>query len=321
MAFLRHREAQRRRSNLPRSCPIAGDIVAEPTLTKYNARMAELGRFNELRVIRSADIGVFLDAGELGEALLPKRFAAGLDAGDTIRVFLYGDSEDRIVATTQTPKVQVGECAYLRVVSRNRVGAFLDWGLPKDLLVPFAEQQKPMREGYSYAVCAYVDERSNRIVASSRLERHLHRDTGRFRARHPVELLIYDRSDLGFKAIVDNTHLGQLYANETFRRLHYGERVPGFVTRVRTDGKLDLALQLPAPGDRQRLGEAILEHLRQNRGISTLTDSSPPDDIYRTFGVSKASYKRALGQLYRQRSIVIGDDRIELAPAAGIDDN
>ncbi len=281
--------------------------------------MAELGRFNDLRVTRRADIGAFLDAGELGELLLPRRFAAGLDAGDAIRVFLYNDSEDRIVATTQTPKVQVGECAYLKVVSRNRVGAFLDWGLPKDLLVPFAEQQKPMREGYSYAVCAYVDRRSNRIVASSRLERHLHRDASRFRPHQPVELLIYDRSDLGFKAIVDNTHLGQLYANETFRRLHYGERIPGFIKQVRSDGKLDLALQLPSQGDRERLGEAILEYLRRNRGISTLTDRSPPDDIYRTFGVSKANYKRALGHLYRQRSIVIERNRIVLAGEAGAD--
>ncbi len=290
-------------------------------MTKYNARMADLGRFNDLRVTRRADIGVFLDAAELGEVLLPKRFAAGLDAGDIVSAFLYRDSEDRVVATTQPPKVQVGECAYLKVVSRNRVGAFLDWGLPKDLLVPFAEQQRPMREGYSYAVCVYTDTRTHRIVASSRLERHLHRDAGDFRPRQPVSLLIYDRSDLGFKAIVDHTHLGQLYANETFRRLHFGERVDGFIRQVRADGKLDLALQLPTPRDDARLGDAILEHLRQNRGVSTLTDHSPPDDIYRTFGVSKASYKKALGRLYRQRSILIGDDRIELAPAAGIDES
>ncbi len=281
--------------------------------------MAELGRFNDLRVTRRADIGVFLDAGDLGEVLLPKRFAAGLDAGDPVRVFLYNDSEDRIVATAATPRVQVGECAYLKVISRNRVGAFLDWGLPKDLLVPFAEQQKPMREGYSYAVCVYVDARSHRIVASSRLERHLHRGDGGFRPGQPVDLLIYARSDLGFKAIVDHTHLGQLYANETFRRLHFGERVAGFVKRVRADGKLDLALQLPSGDERERLGEAILEHLRQNRGSSTLTDRSPPDDIYRAFGVSKASYKRALGRLYRQRAIVIEPDRIALTANTRID--
>ncbi len=275
--------------------------------------MANLGKFNDLRVTRRADIGAFLDAGEFGEVLLPKRFAAGLEVGETAQVFLYNDSEDRIVATTQTPKVQVGESAYLKVISRNRIGAFLDWGLPKDLLVPFAEQQKPMREGYSYAVCVYVDPRSPRIVASSRLERHLHRNGGDFRPRQPVELLIYDRSDLGYKAIVDHTHLGQLYANETFRQLHYGERVGGYIKRVRADGKLDLSLQLPTRDELERLAEVILEHLRQNRGTSTLTDRSPPDDIYRAFGVSKASYKRALGRLYRQRSIVIERDRIALA--------
>ena len=288
-------------------------------MNKYNSRMAELGRFNDLRVTRRTGIGVFVDAGEFGEALLPKRFAAGLEPGDTARVFLYNDSEDRVAATTATPRVQVGECAYLKVVSRNRVGAFLDWGLPKDLLVPFSEQQKPMREGYSYAVCVYVDARSDRIVASSRLERHLELDAGGYRPRQPVELLIYDRSDLGCKAIVDHTHLGQLYASETFRPLHYGERVAGFVRRVRPDGKLDLALQLSSPAERDRLGAAILEHLRQNRGVSTLTDRSPPDDIYRSFGVSKASYKRALGRLYRQRAIVIERDRISLADEAGAD--
>lgn len=279
--------------------------------------MANLGKFNDLRVTRRADIGAFLDAGEFGEVLLPKRFAEGLEPGETVRVFLYNDSEDRVVATTETPKVQVGECAYLKVISRNRVGAFLDWGLPKDLLVPFSEQQKPMREGYSYAVCVYVDSRSGRIVASSRLERHLQQDASGFRPRQPVGLLIYDRSDLGCKAIVDHTHLGQLYANETFRRLHFGERVAGYVRRVRSDGKLDLALQLPTRDAREHLGEAILEHLRQNRGVSMLTDRSPPDDIYRAFGVSKASYKRALGRLYRQRSIVIERDRIALAADDG----
>ena len=288
-------------------------------MNAYNAAMAELGRFNDLRVARRVGIGVFLDAGEFGEILLPKRFAAGLRPDDTVRVFLYNDSEDRVVATTRTPKVQVGECAYLKVISRNRIGAFLDWDLPKDLLVPFAEQQKPMREGHSYAVCVFVDERSRRIAASSRLERHLHLDGSGYRPGQAVDLLIYARSDLGWKAIVDHTHLGQLYANETFRRLHYGERVPGFVKRLRTDGKLDLALQLASHGDRRRLGEAILEHLRQNRGFSTLTDHSPPDDIYRTFGVSKARYKRALGELYRQRAIVIERDRIVLVAEIGID--
>ncbi len=275
--------------------------------------MAELGRFNRLPVVRRAKVGLFLDAGALGEVLLPRRYVdPAWQVGDSIEVFLYHDSEDRVVATTETPKVQVGECAYLKVVTTGPVGAFLDWGLPKDLLAPFGEQQQKMQKGYSYTVFLYVDADTQRIVASSKLERHLHKTAPRFRPRQPVDLLIHGKSDLGFKAVVDGTHLGQLFASETFRPLHYGERLQGYVRRVRADGKIDLALQLPAHLERDQLTAAIVEHLRQNQGVSTLTDRSPPDDIYRAFGVSKANYKKALGQLYRQRTIRIEDDRITL---------
>ena len=194
----------------------------------------------------------------------------------------------------------------------EQVGAFLDWGLPKDLLVPFSEQQKKMQKGYSYAVYVYIDEATQRIVASSRLERHLTPENCAYRPRDAVDLLIYARSDLGFKAIVDNRYLGQLYDNETFRRLYYGERVPGFVKQVRADGKIDLTLRPPPQQERDRLSDAILEHLRQNQGMSTLTDKSPPDDIYAAFGVSKASYKKALGRLYKKRVITIESHRITL---------
>lgn len=275
--------------------------------------MADLGRFNLLAVKRRSDFGLFLDGDSFGEVLLPKRFVEpSMQPGDRLSVFLYKDSEERIVATTETPRVQVGECAYLRVVSVNRIGAFLDWGLGKDLFVPFGEQQKTMQKGYSYAVYVYVDESTQRIVASSRLERHLPGDGGGYRSGDPVELLIYGRSDLGFKAIIDNRRLGQLYQNETFQRLHFGERVSGFVKQVRRDGKIDLALQLPSREDTDHLQNAILEHLARHDGVSTLTDYSPPDAIYNEFGVSKAKYKKALGQLYRQHRIRIEDQRIVL---------
>ena len=179
-------------------------------------------------------------------------------------------------------------------------------------LVPRNEQQKPMQKGYSYAVWVFVDESTQRIVASSRLERHLTGETANYRQGDPVELLIYGRSDLGFKAIVDDCRLGQLYENETFTRLHHGERVQGFIKQVRRDGKIDLALQLSAPGEPDQLQNAILEHLRQNDGVSTLTDYSPPDAIYKVFGVSKAKYKKALGRLYRQQKIQIENERIVL---------
>ncbi len=275
--------------------------------------MAELGRFNNLRVIRQSDIGVMLAADRYGEVLLPKRYVPKtLEIDDQIDVFLYSDSEDRVVATTQKPKAQVGECAYLKAISRNRVGVFLDWGLPKDLLVPFSEQQKPMQKGYSYTVYLFVDEATDRIAASSRLEEHLSDDASGFAPRQPVDLLIYGRSDLGFKAVVDGTHLGQLYDNETFRRLHYGERVRGYIKQVRDDGRIDLVLQRPSHLERDRLGEAILTDLRDQGGVSMLTDKSPPEAIYEAFGVSKASYKKALGQLYRQRQIEITKEKITL---------
>ncbi len=275
--------------------------------------MAELGRFNRLPVARRAKIGLFLDAGNLGQVLLPRRYVdAAWQLGDSVEVFLYHDSEDRVVATVETPAAQVGDCAYLKVVAVSPIGAFLDWGLPKDLLVPFGEQQKKMQKGYSYAVYVYVDPDTQRIVASSKLERHLHRSPARFRPQQQVDLLIYGKSDLGFKAVVDNTHLGQLYTSETFQPLHYGERLRGYIKQVRKDGKIDLVLQLPAHLERDHLVAAIVENLQQNDGVSTLTDRSPPDDIYRAFGVSKANYKKALGQLYRQRVIRIDKDRITL---------
>ncbi len=276
--------------------------------------MAELGRFNRLTVVKRMDIGVFVDGGADGEILLPRRYALDtMQVGDEVDVFVYNDSEDRIVATTLKPRAQVGECAYLRVVSLNRIGAFLDWGLPKDLLVPFGEQQKTMQKGYSYTVFLFIDESTQRIAASSKLENHLSVDGRELLPRQPVDCLIYASSDLGFKAVVDNRHLGQFYDNETFRHLHYGESVRAYVKQVRGDGKIDLMLQLPSRFERDRLGDAIIEHLERNHGISTLTDNSPPDDIYRTFGVSKASYKKALGRLYKQRSIIIEKHRITLS--------
>ena len=275
--------------------------------------MAFLGRYNKLRIIKRADIGVFLDGDQFGDILLPRKYAPeSMQIGDDVDVFLYNDSEDRIIATTLKPKAQVGECAYLKVVSSSKFGAFLDWGLPKDLLVPFSEQQKPMEQGYSYAVYLFVDEETQRIAASTKLEQHLSVDVSAFKPRQEVDLLIYGKSDLGFKAVINGTHLGQLFEGETFQRLHFGEQLKGYIRQVRADGKIDLMLQLPSELTRDNLGNAIIDHLRQNDGVSTLTDKSPPDDIYQVFGVSKASYKKALGKLYKQRTIMIEKHQITL---------
>jgi len=275
--------------------------------------MANLGQYNSLTVIKQVDFGYFLDGEQLGEILLPKKYADQTTAiGDTLKVFLYNDSEDRIVATTLTPKAVVGECAYLRVVETNRIGAFLDWGLPKDLLVPFNEQQKPMQTGYSYTVYIFVDEETQRIAASSRLEDHLTSDINIFQPQQAVDLQIYGRSDLGFKAIVNGTHLGQLYDNETFQKLYYGEKLKGYIKALRTDGKIDLSLQPAAHIAREGLAGTILQYLEEHQGISTLTDKSPPDLIYQTFGVSKATYKKTLGLLYKNRQIKIEKHQITL---------
>ena len=275
--------------------------------------MAFLGHYNKLRIIKRADIGAFLDGDQYGDILLPRKYAPeSMRIGDEVEVFLYNDSEDRVIATTLKPKAQVGECAYLKVISTSRFGAFLDWGLPKDLLVPHSEQQKPMQQGYSYTVYLFVDEETQRIAASTKLEQHLSIDVSGFKPQQEVDLLIYGQSDLGFKAVVNGTHLGQLFSGETFQPLHFGEQLKGFIRQVRVDGKIDLMLQLPSELTRDNLSDTIIEHLRQNDGISTLTDKSPPDDIYRAFGVSKASYKKALGQLYKQRRITIEKHQITL---------
>ena len=275
--------------------------------------MLNIGQYNQLDVIKKVDFGLYLDGGAYGDILLPKKYAQKNAAiGDRLDVFIYLDSEDRLVATTLKPKAVVGECAYLKVVEVNRFGAFLDWGLPKDLLVPFNQQQKPMQEGYSYTVYLYVDEHSERIAGSSRLEDFLTENPAELKPNQPVDLMIYGKSDLGFKAVVDGRYLGQLYQNEVFRALHYGEKLAGFIKQVRTDGNIDLRLQPAAHLARDSLAESILQHMKDNKGISTLTDKSPPDEIYRAYGVSKATYKKALGLLYKNRQITIEKHQLTL---------
>jgi hypothetical protein len=275
--------------------------------------MADLGRYNNLRIIRRTDIGLFVDGGDYGDILLPRRYVEdSMRVGEMLDVFLYNDSEDRIIATTSKPMAQVGECAYLKAVSTSRFGAFMDWGLPKDLLVPHSEQQNSMQQGYSYTVYLFVDDASDRVAASTKLENWLALEGGNFKPRQAVELLIYAKSDLGFKAVINGTHLGQLYSNEIFSPLHFGERVGGYIKQIRTDGRIDLMLQLPSHLERDQLGDTIIEHLQKNDGVTDLTDKSPPDAIYQAFGVSKASYKKALAKLYRQRRIQIDKHQVTL---------
>jgi len=276
--------------------------------------MIHIGKINHLKVISQVDFGVFLEGGEYGNILLPRRYVPEDTAvGDHLDVFVYFDSDDDIIATTLTPNVQVGECALLKVKEVNQVGAFLDWGLPKDLLVPYSEQHKPMEEGRSYVVTVFVDN-TERISASSKLSLHLEENGSGFAPNQRVDLLIWGRTDMGYKAVINHTHLGLIFRDFAFKPLRYGDQVTGYIKAIRQDGKIDLSLQLPA-GNLQAqdtLEERILAYLEANNGVSKLTDKSKPEDIYREFNVSKGNYKSALGRLYKQRKIVIEKGRITL---------
>jgi hypothetical protein len=237
----------------------------------------------------------------------------GCEIGDWLSVFLYFDSDDLLIATTETPKVEVGSCEMLTVVDINHAGAFMDWGLPKDLLVPYNEQQKPMEVGYSYVVYVYHDEQSDRIAASTKLSHHLDETPVWLKPTQAVNLQIAGRTDLGYKAVIDGKYLGLLFRADAYRPLKIGERLPGFVKTVRHDGKIDLLIsQASLQGDHD-LSEQIIRHLTEQGGESTLTDKSDPDAIHRAFKVSKKKYKQALGTLYKSKRIVISPGKIKLA--------
>jgi|TARA_B110000971_G_scaffold209798_1_gene236333 predicted RNA-binding protein (virulence factor B family) len=275
--------------------------------------MAQVGRFNKLEVIKEVDFGVYLDGGELDSILLPQRYVPeGCELGDWVDVFLYFDSEDLLIATTETPRVEVGRCEMLKVIDINNAGAFMDWGLPKDLLVPYSEQLKPMEVGYSYVVYVFHDQDSDRIAASTRLQDYLAEESVWVKPRQAVELLIAGRTDLGYKAVINDQYLGLIFRDDAFRPLKVGERLPGFIKNIRSDGKIDLVIsQGTLQGDHD-LGEQIIESLRASGGVSTLTDKSEPDEIYRTFKVSKKKYKQALGSLYRSKRILLSAEKIQL---------
>jgi uncharacterized protein len=275
--------------------------------------MVEVGKFNQLEVVKEVDFGVYLDADELGEILLPARYVPeDCELGDWLKVFLYFDSEDLLIATTETPKVEVGRCEMLKVIDINNAGAFMDWGLPKDLLVPYSEQHKPMEEGYSYVVYVFHDEESDRIAASTRLQDHLAEESVWLKPRQAVDLLIAGRTELGYKAVINDKYLGLIFRGDAFRPLRIGERLPGFIKAIRHDGKIDLLIsQATLQGDHD-LGEQIIHHLQAAGGQITLTDKSAPEEIYAVFKVSKKKYKQALGTLYKSKRVVLKPGVVEL---------
>lgn len=274
--------------------------------------MISIGHIYELEVVKIVEFGVYLDAQELGEVLLPSKNAPeDLGVGDTVEAFLYLDSEGRPVATNQSPKAVVGEFAYLKVVDASKVGAFLDWGLDKDILVPFAEQHRPMEVDHFYLVYIYVGI-DGRIVASSKIDKFLDDEKPHdFKPQQAVDLIIANSTDLGYKAIINHSHWGVLFKNEVHQRLSFGQYKKGFIKHVRPDGKIDLTLQ-GGQETRDKYGKIILAYLNKKGGFAPVHDKSDPQLISDIFGMSKGSFKKAIGGLYKERIISIEKDGIRL---------
>ena len=274
--------------------------------------MIALGTLNTLTVKKQVKFGFYLDGLSWGEILLPNNVApAGLEIGQALQVFLYLDSEDQLIATTEKPAIMVSQVAMLPVVAVTKVGAFLNWGLKKDLLVPFSEQQIPLKESQKYLVYCYVD-LSNRIVASTKLDRHLHKTEPRYNTGDKVDIIISEQTDIGYKAVVNHEHWGVLYKNEVFKPLRRGDKLSAYIVKVRDDGKIDLRLTAATYKQALELTEQVLTKLKQNGGKLALTDKSSPELIYEAFGVSKKAYKQAIGTLYKDKKIVILDAGIML---------
>ncbi len=275
--------------------------------------MAELGKINTLDVVRETDNGFYLDGSDLGEILMPRKFITDeVRAAMKATVFVYTDSEDRLVATTEKPLAKVGEFAFLKVEEVTRFGAFLDWGLPKHLLVPFSEQRAKMVEGRSYLVYVYVDLHSNRIAASAKINKYLDNTPPEYTVGQEVQLLIAEETELGYKAIVNGEHWGILYHDQLFQKVALGQQLTGYVNKIRSDEKIDLLLEKPGYAKVDDISEKILEELRNNRGFIAVSDDTSPEMIKAMFGISKKSFKKALGSLYKQKLISFESDGIRL---------
>lgn len=276
--------------------------------------MIKVGTYNELKIVKEVDFGIYLDGGQdFGEILLPKRYVTEeMNIGDTISVFLYFDSEDRLIATTQQAKAIAGEFTSLKVIDTNRAGAFLDWGLPKDLLVPFNQQKVAMKTGFGYVVYVYQDDISERLLASSKLDRFLDKVPAEYKVGEKVDLLIADRTDIGFKAIINHKHWGVIFENDVFGDLGIGKKCKGYIRRIREDGKIDLSLTQTGYAKMDGLSDRILLTLRQHDGFLPLSDKSSPDQIAKILKMSKGNFKKAIGQLYKNGDIVIADNGITI---------
>ncbi|MBL7481193.1 CvfB family protein [Legionella bononiensis] len=274
--------------------------------------MIKVGQFNKLKVIKEVSFGLYLDGEDWGDILLPNKVVPeDTKVNDLLDVFIYFDSDDKIIATTQRPRARLGNCAFLKVIDVNRVGAFLDWGLDKDLLVPVPEQQRPMEQGKSYIVSLKLDNKG-RIIASSKLDHCLDKTPINFKRGDEVSLLIAEPTDLGNKVIINDSHWGLIHSGDIFQTLNYGRRIPGYIKMVREDGKVDVVLRKLGHDNIRELAARIHAQLQQNDGFLPLHDKSSSQDIMRAFGDSKKSFKSAIGQLYKEGVIHIEDNGIRL---------
>jgi predicted RNA-binding protein (virulence factor B family) len=275
--------------------------------------MAGIGKFNKFKVARVVDFGAYLDGEELGDILLPVRYVPNdCKVDDWVEVFVYFDSEDRIIATTDKPYASVGEFAMLKVIAVNKVGAFLDWGLMKDLLVPFSEQKMKMEVGRSYLAYVYLDHITNRITASAKIDKFLDNIPAEFEEGQEVDLIIENQTEIGYKAIINNSHWGILYKNEVFQSLAKGQHCKGYIKKIREDERIDLILEKPGYQKIDPISQEILRILKENNGFIELSDKSDAELIYNMFGISKKTYKKAIGSLYRRRLIKIENDGIHM---------
>jgi predicted RNA-binding protein (virulence factor B family) len=275
--------------------------------------MVRIGKSSTLEVVKFTDQGAYLDGGPYGEILLPNRYVPeGCREEDEIEVFIFFDSEDRIVASTIFPTVMVDEFGYLNVVAVSSFGAFLDWGLPKDLLVPFREQAVKMEKDKSYLVYVYVDHTTGRIVASSKINKYLDKEEIDFVEGDEVKLIISNKTDLGYNAIINGKHLGIIYSNEIFKPIKTGDRVNGFIKKIREDGKVDLCLEKQGYDKVDPVSAEILEKLKTSNNFLPYSDNTEPELIKSEFGVSKKTFKKAIGLLYKNKQITIEEEGIRL---------
>ena len=275
--------------------------------------MVEIGKINRLSIKEIKTGAIQLDGAELGDILLKgKHVGRKYCLGDEIEVFVYLDREQRLLATLQKPYGVVGDFTKLTVVGTTQAGAFLGWGLEDDLFVPKSEQQENMRQGKEYVVFIFLSNKNNRVTASSKLDKFLSKQTPEYAGGEEVDLLIYAKSDLGYSAVVNSSHVGMIYDNEVFQKLQIGQRHRGYIKKIRDDFKIDLMLQKPGYRGVDDVSQDILNTIKDCGGMVAVTDKSPPEDIYELFGVSKKVFKKAIGGLYKKKLIMLDADGINL---------